>query len=193
MISHSGEYISPERLEAVYGEARIVDEIWVYGDSRQSAVVAVVVPNHSRLLALVGTIKITAPNATGSAVEAAPGDSSRGDRSGNDGGDGSEDVTPADMSDARRLAALACVPVAMEGKDFWKGELSSAVLPPVEDLTSGDVACSGGSADFIRALDSPTLVGSLCRSPQVVAAVLQKLQVRCPGPLAGRRAFQSGC
>lgn len=40
-----GEYIALEYLEKVYGITPIVEDIWVYGDSFKSSLVAVVVPN----------------------------------------------------------------------------------------------------------------------------------------------------
>ncbi|KAI9082687.1 hypothetical protein K1719_035556 [Acacia pycnantha] len=40
-----GEYIALEHLENVYGITPIVEDIWVYGDSFKSVLVAVVVPN----------------------------------------------------------------------------------------------------------------------------------------------------
>ncbi|KAJ1412548.1 Tetratricopeptide-like helical domain superfamily [Sesbania bispinosa] len=40
-----GEYIALEHLENVYGITPIVEDVWVYGDSFKSALVAVVVPN----------------------------------------------------------------------------------------------------------------------------------------------------
>ncbi|XP_031498971.1 long chain acyl-CoA synthetase 1-like isoform X2 [Nymphaea colorata] len=40
-----GEYIAVENLERIYAAAPIVEDIWVYGDSFQSMLVAVVIPN----------------------------------------------------------------------------------------------------------------------------------------------------
>ncbi|KAL5135773.1 Long chain acyl-CoA synthetase 1 [Glycine soja] len=40
-----GEYIALEHLENVYGITPIVEDVWVYGNSFKSALVAVVVPN----------------------------------------------------------------------------------------------------------------------------------------------------
>lgn len=47
MISLQGEYIAAERLENSYSTADLVDQIWVYGNSYESQLVAVVVPNVS--------------------------------------------------------------------------------------------------------------------------------------------------
>lgn len=44
-----GEYIAVENLENVYNESPSVDGIWVYGNSFESSVVAVVVPNQQAL------------------------------------------------------------------------------------------------------------------------------------------------
>lgn len=40
-----GEYISVENLENIYGQCSCVDVIWIYGNSFESSLVAVVVPN----------------------------------------------------------------------------------------------------------------------------------------------------
>lgn len=40
-----GEYVSPERIEAVYREVAVVGQVWVTGTSTESALVAVVVPH----------------------------------------------------------------------------------------------------------------------------------------------------
>ncbi|GIL47166.1 hypothetical protein Vafri_4049, partial [Volvox africanus] len=53
-----GEYVSPEHLESVYGEAHVVEQIWVYGDSHKNALVAVVVPERRALMSLVRHIEI---------------------------------------------------------------------------------------------------------------------------------------
>ncbi|CDJ58218.1 long chain acyl-CoA synthetase, putative, partial [Eimeria maxima] len=39
-----GEYIAPERLENIYSNSRWVEQIFVYGDSLEAALVAIVVP-----------------------------------------------------------------------------------------------------------------------------------------------------
>lgn len=43
-----GEYVALERLEKLYSITPIVEDIWVYGDSFKSSLVAVVVPNHEQ-------------------------------------------------------------------------------------------------------------------------------------------------
>ncbi|CAN6467994.1 unnamed protein product [Victoria cruziana] len=40
-----GEYIAVENLERIYASPPIVEDVWVYGDSFQSMLIAVVVPN----------------------------------------------------------------------------------------------------------------------------------------------------
>jgi len=44
-----GEYIAPEKIEAVCCASAYVAQTWVYGDSLQSSIVAVVVPDASTL------------------------------------------------------------------------------------------------------------------------------------------------
>lgn len=45
-----GEYIAPEKLENTYSKIDIVKQIFIYGDSLQSVIVAVVVPEESEVL-----------------------------------------------------------------------------------------------------------------------------------------------
>lgn len=40
-----GEYIAPEHLESIFSRSPAVEQIWVYGNSHESALVAVVVPD----------------------------------------------------------------------------------------------------------------------------------------------------
>ncbi|CDY68722.1 BnaCnng60230D, partial [Brassica napus] len=40
-----GEYVALENLENIYGQNSVVQDIWVYGDSFKSMLVAVIVPN----------------------------------------------------------------------------------------------------------------------------------------------------
>jgi long-chain acyl-CoA synthetase len=44
-----GEYVAVENLESIYGQCSAVDQIWVYGNSFEATLVAVVVPNQSAL------------------------------------------------------------------------------------------------------------------------------------------------
>lgn len=45
----AGEYIAVEKIEAVYKKNPLVEQIWVYGNSFESTLVAVVVPNGAAL------------------------------------------------------------------------------------------------------------------------------------------------
>ncbi len=45
----AGEYIAVEKVEAVYKKNPLVEQIWVYGSSFESTLVAVVVPNQDVL------------------------------------------------------------------------------------------------------------------------------------------------
>jgi len=47
----TGEYIASEKVEGVYGMAGLVGQIWIYGNSFKSFVVAVVVPDAQALVA----------------------------------------------------------------------------------------------------------------------------------------------
>merc|ERR1740123_1561050 len=46
-----GEYIASEKVEGVYGKAGLAGQIWIYGNSFKSFVVAVVVPDAQALVA----------------------------------------------------------------------------------------------------------------------------------------------
>jgi long-chain acyl-CoA synthetase len=45
-----GEYISPERIENVYGRHELCAQVFVYGDSLQATLVGVVVPDKDTLM-----------------------------------------------------------------------------------------------------------------------------------------------
>jgi long-chain acyl-CoA synthetase len=40
-----GEYIAPEKLENIYAQCPIIQQIFVYGDSLQHCLVAIIVPD----------------------------------------------------------------------------------------------------------------------------------------------------
>ena len=44
----AGEYIAVEKVEAVFKKNSNLEQIWVYGNSYESVLVAVVVPNEVR-------------------------------------------------------------------------------------------------------------------------------------------------
>ncbi|KAJ2711081.1 medium-chain fatty acid-CoA ligase faa2 [Coemansia spiralis] len=45
-----GEYVAPERTEVVFGNCPLIDQIYIHGDSLQSVLVAIVVPNEDLLV-----------------------------------------------------------------------------------------------------------------------------------------------
>ena len=44
MNAAAGEYIAAEKIEAAYKKNSMVEQIWVYGNSLESTLVAIVVP-----------------------------------------------------------------------------------------------------------------------------------------------------
>ena len=48
-----GEYIAAEKIEAAYKKNEMVEQIWVYGNSFESTLVAVVVPTGKTCLLMV--------------------------------------------------------------------------------------------------------------------------------------------
>jgi long-chain acyl-CoA synthetase len=51
-----GEYVALEKIENMYAASPLVQQIFVHGDSLQSYVVAVVIPDSVTLASLVSTI-----------------------------------------------------------------------------------------------------------------------------------------
>ena len=47
-----GEYIAPERLEGIYAKNKLVQQIFIHGNSNESSLVAVVVPNEEEFKAI---------------------------------------------------------------------------------------------------------------------------------------------
>ncbi len=45
-----GEYIAPEKIEVIYATAKFVAQVFVYGDSLQSCLVGVVIPDQDALM-----------------------------------------------------------------------------------------------------------------------------------------------
>jgi long-chain acyl-CoA synthetase len=47
----AGEYVAVEHIESVLGKTEVVEQVWVYGSSFESVLVAVVVPKQPALMA----------------------------------------------------------------------------------------------------------------------------------------------
>jgi long-chain acyl-CoA synthetase len=54
-----GEYIAVEKVEATFKKNLLVEQIWVYGNSFKSCVIAVVVPNKEKLMEWAPSAGIT--------------------------------------------------------------------------------------------------------------------------------------
>lgn len=50
LLCLAGEYVAVEMIESVLGKNELVEQIWVYGSSFESVLVAVVVPNKGPLM-----------------------------------------------------------------------------------------------------------------------------------------------
>merc|ERR1712050_526904 len=57
-----GEYVAPDRLEQIYKTAMGIDDIFVYGDSFKSCLVAIVVANGAGLKAYTGNQSLAVPD-----------------------------------------------------------------------------------------------------------------------------------
>jgi long-chain acyl-CoA synthetase len=51
----AGEYIAVERVENTYKQCDLVEQIWIYGNSFESCLVAVVVPREHQIRALASS------------------------------------------------------------------------------------------------------------------------------------------
>jgi long-chain acyl-CoA synthetase len=58
-----GEYVAAEKIEATYGKDPLVDQVWVYGNSFESSLVGVVVPNPDQLTALAAKVGVSGDRA----------------------------------------------------------------------------------------------------------------------------------
>jgi long-chain acyl-CoA synthetase len=50
MMTWQGEYVAVEFLESEFGKSQLVEQIWLYGSSFESCLVAVVVPIKAKLM-----------------------------------------------------------------------------------------------------------------------------------------------
>ena len=47
-----GEYIAPEKIERVYEKCPLIQQIFVYGDSLRSNIVAIIIPDEGEVMKL---------------------------------------------------------------------------------------------------------------------------------------------
>ena len=53
-----GEYVAPEKLENIFVDSHFVEQIFVYGDSYQNYLVAIIVPNKNAIVDFLNSKKI---------------------------------------------------------------------------------------------------------------------------------------
>jgi hypothetical protein len=58
-----GEYIAVEKVEAVFKKNSNLEQIWVYGNSYEAVLVAVVVPNEVQPCSAFQDLKLLVPHA----------------------------------------------------------------------------------------------------------------------------------
>ncbi|VDK51081.1 unnamed protein product [Anisakis simplex] len=59
-----GEYIAPEKIEAIYSNSKLVQNIFVYGESLKTCLVAIVVPDETVLRSMLGVHQIGLKNSS---------------------------------------------------------------------------------------------------------------------------------